>query len=66
MKDNIPGFIGYHITKYGDIYSRRVEKSHQKYRRMTRLLSLGKSRIYISKRLGVSRKTLYNTLHRDL
>lgn len=171
MKDNIPGFIGYHITKYSDIYSRRVEKSHQKfgawhqlkisiksglrpqivlyrdkkgytfkvhrlvalvyvynpkpkefnevmhldnnplnnhyknlqwgthrmnmeqmifeqrrrsfktiqnpnwqnfkissrkYRRMTRLLSLGKSRIYISKRLGVSRKTLYNTLHRDL
>lgn len=24
MKDNIPGFIGYHITKYSDIYSRRV------------------------------------------
>lgn len=23
MKDNIPGFPGYHVTKYGDVYSRK-------------------------------------------
>lgn len=28
------------------------------------ILSLGNSRIYISKRLKVSRKTLYNFIHR--
>lgn len=52
MEDNVPGFIGYHITR------------DRKLRRLNRLLSLGNSRIYISKRLKVSRKTLYNFIHR--
>lgn len=38
--------------------------SDRKLRRLNRLLSLGNSRIYISKRLKVSRKTLYNFIHR--
>lgn len=60
IEDNIPGFIGYHITKDGELYSRRIEKQ----RRLERLIDLGKSRMYISKRLKVSRKTLYNFIHR--
>lgn len=111
MKDNIPGFIGYHITKYGELYSRRVEKSPYKFGKWRKLklskkrrvkvklyrgqvgynlsisrlvalvyvynpnpykfnevmhldIDLGKSRVYISRRLRVSRKTLYNFIHR--
>lgn len=115
MEDNVPGFIGYHITRDGKLYSRRIERSPYKFgkwhklrlskkarvkvklykdgrgynlsisrlvalvyvynpnpskfsdrklRRLNRLLSLGNSRIYISKRLKVSRKTLYNFIHR--
>lgn len=121
MEDNVPGFIGYHITRDGKLYSRRIERSPSKFnevmhldnnplnnyyrnlqwgthsmniqqmifeqrrksfktiqnpnwenfkisdrklRRLNRLLSLGNSRIYISKRLKVSRKTLYNFIHR--
>lgn len=25
MEDNVPGFIGYHITRDGKLYSRRIE-----------------------------------------
>lgn len=144
IEDNIPGFIGYHITKDGELYSRRIERSPNKFgkwrklklskksrvkvrlykgrvgytlsisrlvalvyvynpnpskfkevmhldnnplnnnyknlqwgthsmniqqmifeqRRLERLIDLGKSRMYISKRLKVSRKTLYNFIHR--
>lgn len=121
MEDNVPGFIGYHITRDGKLYSRRIERSPSKFnevmhldnnplnnhyrnlqwgthsmniqqmifeqrrksfktiqnpnwenfkisdrklRRLNRLLSLGNSRIYISKRLKVLRKTLYNFIHR--
>lgn len=75
MEDNIPGFIGYHITKDGELYSRRIERSPNKFgkwrklklskkRRLERLIDLGRSRMYISKRLKVSRKTLYNFIHR--
>lgn len=42
MKDNVPGFIGYHITKYGELYSRRVEKSPYKFGKW-RKLKLSKS-----------------------
>ena len=38
--------------------------SDRKLRRFKRLLSLGNSKLYISKRLKVSRKTLYNFIHR--
>lgn len=38
--------------------------SLRKKRRLDRLIKLGRSRIYIGKRLKVSRKTLYNSLHR--
>lgn len=38
MEDNVPGFPGYHVTRSGNVYSRRVER--------------------------VSRKTIYNSLHR--
>lgn len=38
--------------------------SDRKQRRLERLIDLGKSRMYISKRLKVSRKTLYNFIHR--
>lgn len=55
MEDNVPGFPGYHVTRSGNVYSRRVERSPNK---------LGRSRIYIGKRLKVSRKTIYNSLHR--
>lgn len=90
MEDNVPGFIGYHITRDGKLYSRRIERSPYKFGKwhklrlskkarvkvklykdgrgynlsISRLLSLGNSRIYISKRLKVSRKTLYNFIHR--
>lgn len=26
MEDNVPGFIGYHITRDGKLYSRRIER----------------------------------------
>lgn len=38
--------------------------SLRKKRRLDRLIKLGRSRIYIGKRLKVSRKTIYNSLHR--
>lgn len=64
MEDNVPGFPGYHVTRSGNVYSRRVEISLRKKRRLDRLIKLGRSRIYIGKRLKVSRKTIYNSLHR--
>ena len=119
MEDNVPGFPGYHVTRSGNVYSRRVERSPNKFRdwhllkttikrngrvkvvlyrssksytlslsrlvalihvynpnwqkfkislrkkrRLDRLIKLGRSRIYIGKRLKVSRKTIYNSLHR--
>ena len=154
MGDNVPGFPGYHVTRSGNVYSRRVERSPNKFRdwhllkttikrngrvkvvlyrssksytlslsrlvalihvynplnnhyknlqwgthsmnmqqmifeqrrrsfkttqnpnwqkfkislrkkrRLDRLIKLGRSRIYIGKRLKVSRKTIYNSLHR--
>lgn len=64
MEDNVPGFPGYHVTRSGNVYSRRVERSLRKKRRLDRLIKLGRSRIYIGKRLKVSRKTIYNSLHR--
>lgn len=27
MEDNVPGFPGYHVTRSGNVYSRRVERS---------------------------------------
>lgn len=30
MKDNIPGFIGYHVSKTGNVYSRYVRGSRGK------------------------------------
>lgn len=30
MEDNVPGFIGYHITRDGKLYSRRIERSPYK------------------------------------
>ena len=30
-EDNVPGFMGYHITKEGELYSRRVERSPYKF-----------------------------------
>lgn len=32
MKDNIPGFIGYHVSKTGNVYSRYVRGSRGKLR----------------------------------
>lgn len=71
MEDNVPGFSGYHVTRSGNVYSRRVERSPNKFkislrkkRRLDKLIKLGRSRIYIGKRLKVSRKTIYNSLHR--
>lgn len=122
MEDNVPGFIGYHITRDGKLYSRRIERSPYKFGKWHKLrlskkarvkvklykdgrgynLSISRlvalvyvynpnpskfnevmhldnnplnnhyrnlqwgthSRIYISKRLKVSRKTLYNFIHR--
>lgn len=96
MEDNVPGFIGYHITRDGKLYSRRIERSPYKFGKwhklrlskkarvkvklykdgrgynlsISRLVALvyvynpNNSRIYISKRLKVSRKTLYNFIHR--
>lgn len=31
MEDNVPGFIGYHITRDGRLYSRRIERSPYKF-----------------------------------
>lgn len=82
MEDNVPGFIGYPITRDGKLYSRRIERSPYKFGKWHKLrlskkarvkvklykdgrgYNLGNSRIYISKRLKVSRKTLYNFIHR--
>lgn len=68
MEDNVPGFPGYHVTRSGNVYSRRVERSPNKFRDWhllkTTLKRNGRSRIYIGKRLKVSRKTIYNSLHR--
>ena len=32
MEDNVPGFPGYHVTRSGNVYSRRVERSPNKFR----------------------------------
>ena len=32
MGDNVPGFPGYHVTRSGNVYSRRVERSPNKFR----------------------------------
>lgn len=32
MEDNVPGFPGYHVTRSGNVYSRRVEGSPNKFR----------------------------------
>lgn len=28
IEDNVPGFPGYHVTRSGNVYSRRVERTH--------------------------------------
>lgn len=89
MEDNVPGFPGYHVTRSGNVYSRRVERSPNKFRdwhllkttlkrngrvkvvlyRSSKSYTLSLSRLValihdIGKRLKVSRKTIYNSLHR--
>ena len=47
MKDNVPGFIGYHITKYGELYSRRVDKSPYKFGKWRKLKLSKKRRVKV-------------------
>lgn len=37
-KDNVPGFPGYFVSKYGKIYSRRLERSSNKFTNVWRKL----------------------------
>ena len=55
MEDNVPGFIGYHITKDGELYSRRIERSPNKFGKWRKLKLSKKSRVKV---------ILYNFIHR--
>lgn len=47
IEDNIPGFIGYHITKDGELYSRRIERSPNKFGKWRKLKLSKKSRVKV-------------------
>lgn len=55
MKDNIPGFIGYHVSKTGNVYSRYVRGSRGKLSK-TLLRVLGK-------RFGVGDRIIRNIIN---
>ena len=55
MEDNVPGFIGYHITREGELYSRRVERSPHKFGKWHKLRLSKKVRVKVR---------LYNFIHR--
>lgn len=38
MKDNIPGFIGYYVSKTGSVYSRYVRRSRGSKRKIDGLM----------------------------
>lgn len=47
MEDNIPGFIGYHITKDGELYSRHIERSPNKFGKWHKLKLSKKNRVKV-------------------
>lgn len=47
MEDNVPGFIGYHITREGELYSRRVERSPHKFGKWHKLRLSKKVRVKV-------------------
>lgn len=55
MEDNVPGFIGYHITRDGKLYSRRIERSPYKFGKGHKLRLSKKARVKVK---------LYNFIHR--
>lgn len=55
MEDNIPGFIGYHITRDGELYSRHIERSPNKFGKWSKLKLSKKGRVKVR---------LYNFVHR--
>lgn len=61
--DNNPLNNNYKNLQWGT-HSMNIQQMIFEQRRLERLIDLGKSRMYISKRLKVSRKTLYNFIHR--
>ena len=66
IEDNVPGFPGYHVTRSGNVYSRRVERSPNKFRDWHLLKTTIKrnGRVKVVLWLKVSRKTIYNSLYR--
>ena len=47
MEDNVPGFIGYHITRDGKLYSRRIERSPYKFGKWHKLRLSKKARVKV-------------------
>ena len=47
MEDNVPGFIGYHITRDGKLYSRRIESSPYKFGKWHKLRLSKKARVKV-------------------
>lgn len=47
MEDNVPGFIGYHITRDGKLYSRRIERSPYKFGKWHKLRLSKKVRVKV-------------------
>ena len=47
MEDNVPGFIGYPITREGELYSRRVERSPHKFGKWHKLRLSKKVRVKV-------------------
>lgn len=45
MEDNVLGFIGYHITRDGKLYSRRIERSPYKFGKWHKLRLSKKARV---------------------
>ena len=57
MKDNIPGFMGYYVSKTGSVYSRYVQLGFTKWKANKTLLRV------LGKRFGVGDRVIRNILN---